>query len=372
MSAVTTDQPPFAPNVPRCLLERPVDIPQRAAFPVVDAHNHLWGNHDLKPLIACLDEVGVVAYCDLTANAELKWAEGGYTIAPGDIDSFFSSTDRDFPNRFYGFTMAGFANPAHKPLFRDAAEFVSTCCATLRQHVSAGARGLKITKELGLGFHDAAGNRLFIDDPRFTPIWDTAEELNIPILAHQSDPIGFFEPVTPDNEHYESMRKYPTWSFAAPEFPRKLDLLQRRDTLIRSRPRNTFILPHVANYPENLAAVSALLDECPNVIIDLSARIDELGRQPYAARDFLIRYAERVLFGTDMPASPAMYRCYFRFLETRDEYFFPPDYDGTFSYRRWPIYGLGLPRPVLKNLYHENAMRIIPGLKEQLAGRLSL
>ena len=69
-----------------------------------------------------------------------------------------------------------------------------------------------------------------------------------------------------------------------------------------------------------------------------------------------------------MGASAEMYSCYFHFLETFDEYFFAPDYDGTFERRRWAIYGLGLPKEVLAKIYYKNALRIIPGLKNDLKG----
>ena len=50
--------------------------------------------------------------------------------------------------------------------------------------------------------------------------------------------------------------------------------------------------------------------------------------------------------------------CYWRFLETYDEYFaysekpFPPQ-------GMWQIYGIGLPDEVLRKVYHENAMRLL-------------
>jgi predicted TIM-barrel fold metal-dependent hydrolase len=101
------------------------------------------------------------------------------------------------------------------------------------------------------------------------------------------------------------------------------------------------------------------------VCIDFSARIDELGRQPYSARDFLIRFQDRVLFGADMPISEHMYRSYFRFLETKDEYFDYPGYLGEdTNFTRWKIYGLGLPDGVLEKIYRKNALRAIPGLQE--------
>jgi predicted TIM-barrel fold metal-dependent hydrolase len=78
-----------------------------------------------------------------------------------------------------------------------------------------------------------------------------------------------------------------------------------------------------------------------------------------------------VLFGTD--AVPLgietpqqvfgedLYRIYYRFLETEDEYFdyaparVPPQ-------GRWRIYGLGLPERILRKVYYENAERVL-GLK---------
>jgi len=93
----------------------------------------------------------------------------------------------------------------------------------------------------------------------------TILQLGLPVLIHQSDPVGFFEPVTPDNEHYTTMLRYPDWSFLDPRYSRKRELLERRDRLIARHPRTTFILPHVANWPENLGYVSDLLDRFPNV-----------------------------------------------------------------------------------------------------------
>ena len=85
--------------------------------------------------------------------------------------------------------------------------------------------------------------------------------------------------------------------------------------------------------------------------------LHELGRQPRAAREFLIKYQDRVLIGKDIWA-PDEYHTYFRVLETADEYF---DY-----YRKrhafWKMYGLDLPDEVLKKIYYKNALRIIPGI----------
>lgn len=345
-------------------------IPEKAAFPVIDAHNHLWGLKEPEKIIEVMNLTGIASFCDVTGNVQIKFEAGGYTINEGNIRDFFLNFPERYPGRFYCFTMASFARTASEPLFVDYKQFVGQCIETLHKHYEAGAKGLKILKELGLRFRDSNGNLISVNDERLAPIWEEAAKLKMPVLIHQADPYGFFEPVTPENEHYEALLKYPSWSFADPKFPRKIELLKNRDLLIKRHPKTTFILPHFANFAENIGYVSRLLNENSNVYIDFSARLDELGRQPYSSREFFINYQDRVIFGSDMPAgidsSVEMYRTYFRFLETYDEAFFAPDYDGTFDRARWPICGIGLPPAVLEKIYYKNILKIIPSLKKEL------
>jgi predicted TIM-barrel fold metal-dependent hydrolase len=300
----------------------------------------------------------------------IEFADGGYVITPGNISDFIENCTMKYPGKFYCFTMSNFAQPAKKPLFSDSKRFVAECIETLNSHVQLGAKGLKILKELGLHYRDSAGELINCNDNRLFEIWEEAGRLKIPVLIHQADPSGFFHEVTPENEHYESLIKYPSWSFVDPKYPRKIELLERRNDLIRQHPNTTFILPHFANYAENIGYVSDLLDENPNVYIDFSARLDELGRQPYSTREFFIKHQDRIIFGADMPpnldCSAEMYRTYFRFLETFDESFYSPDYDGTFDRSRWPICGIGLPKEILKKVYYENILKVIPSLKVDL------
>ena len=313
-----------------------------------------------------MDDMGVAGYCDLTSNISLSFQDGGYVTSPCDIDQFFSNCIKPYPGRFYCFTSTTFAVPSEKPLITDYTDFVTKTIEMLHQHVEKGAKGLKILKELGLKYHDSNGNLIRLDDERLAPIWEEAGKLGIPILIHQSDPYGFFEPPTEENEHYDSLKKFHDWHFSnRSKFPSKLELLERRNTILKNHPNTIFMLPHVANFAENLEYVARLLDDNKNVFIDFSARIDELGRQPYSARKFMIDYQDRIYFGTDMPVSKEVYQTYFRFLETYDEYFIPPDYDGTFDRYRWHIYGLGLPDNVLKKIYYKNILKIIPDLNKQ-------
>jgi len=342
-------------------------IPEKAKYPVIDAHNHLWGNWEaVDRTLATMDTVGVHSYCDLTGNLRIKWIREGYEFSEGNLEDFFSHAGEKYPGRFYCFTTATFCSPVTKPLFSDPKHFVEKTITMMREHAARGALGLKILKELGLKYRTKQGDLIRVDDEALAPIWEEAGKLNIPVLIHQSDPYGLFQPPTRENEHYENLQRYTSWQFHGPEFPSKEELLKRRDNLLKNHPSTTFLLPHAANYAENLRYVADLLDRYPNAFIDFSARVDELGRQPYTAREFFLNYQDRIYFGIDMPASPEVYRFYFRFLETKDEYFDPPGYDGVFSEPRWRVYGLGLPDKVLEKIYYKNILKIVPGLGRRI------
>jgi predicted TIM-barrel fold metal-dependent hydrolase len=349
---------------PKCLLNLQAHIPEKPRFPVIDAHNHLFGELPPEKLIEVMDAVGVRVWVNVTGNTTMPLVNNTYTIARRDVSTFLDNYVKRYPGRFACMTMADFAQWDDPVLLGDDG-FAERCIAHLEEDLAKGACGLKVTKELGLKFRDRDGVMLSVDDQRLYPIWARAGQLGVPVLIHISDPMGFFLPFDAQNEHYLTLREFPGWSFQNSHFS-KWELLSQRNRMIAAHPGTTFLLPHVANLPEDLASVSRLLDELPNVVIDFSARIDELGRQPYTARDFFIRYQDRIVFGLDMPVSPEAYRCYYRLLETRDEYFDYPDYIGRFGvYTRWKLYGLDLPDDVLEKVYYKNAQRILPGVKAE-------
>jgi predicted TIM-barrel fold metal-dependent hydrolase len=100
------------------------------------------------------------------------------------------------------------------------------------------------------------------------------------------------------------------------------------------------------------------LTPAPITISTLSARLGELGRQPYTARRFFLRYADRILFGLDAGIHLAEYRLSYRFFETDDEYF---NYNSGAipSQGRWFVCGLYLPDEVLRKVYYDNAARLL-------------
>jgi hypothetical protein len=169
--------------------------------------------------------------------------------------------------------------------------------------VEHGYAGLKISKALGLGVK-IDDEFLAVDDPRLDPIFERAGELGVPVAMHTADPKAFFEAPGPDNERNAELSLAPSWSFHGEEFPSRAELLAARDRRVARHPKTLFILVHVANNPEDLDAVDRVLETHDNVVIDLSARIGEIGRHdPARVRQFFEKWPDRILFGTDMQYS---------------------------------------------------------------------
>lgn len=245
----------------------------------------------------------------------------------------------------------------------------------LEQAVRWGAKGIKFFKIMGLGVRDAQYKLIPVDDPRYDPIMERAAKLNAVVALHIGDPKAFFEPPTSQNERYDELKHAPDWSFYGGDYPPLLDLLEARNRLIARHPKTTFLLIHVGNYPEDLDHVGKTLEKYPNVYIDTSARVPEIGRKPPAdVHRFFVRWQDRILFGTDLAIGPdhvqlgsisdtpptfedavEFYRRHYRYFETDDKNFDHP----TPIQGRWKISGIKLPHDVLRKLYYDNAEKLI-------------
>jgi predicted TIM-barrel fold metal-dependent hydrolase len=114
-------------------------------------------------------------------------------------------------------------------------------------------------------------------------------------------------------------------------------------------------------YANNLDKLAELMDEMPNMSVEIAAIIAELGRQPRFAKAFFNKYQDRILFGKDS-WKPEEFPTYFRVLESDDEYF--PYHKKYHAF--WSMYGLDLDDEVLKKVYYKNALRLVPGLDKSL------
>jgi predicted TIM-barrel fold metal-dependent hydrolase len=333
---------------PKSMLHTRLRNVVRARFPVIDVHNHVndarsAGRRRIPPakVLEMMDNCNIQKVIILTG----RWGE--------QLQKVVDEMVKPYPDRFVVFTQLDWTN-LNDP------DFGEQMARQIDDAVARGARGLKITKELGLWVRYKSGKLLTVDDHRLDPIWAECGRLGIPVAIHVSDPEAFFHPLDAGNERYEELIESPSWSFHGPEFPSKRSILQARDRVFARHPNTTFIALHVATWPENLDYVSELLDRNPNVVVEFGARQAELGRQPRRARQFFIEYQDRILFGTDAAISEEMYRNYFRWLETADEYF---DYWGAPGQGRWKIYGLDLPDEVLEKVYSRNVEGVFSQFK---------
>lgn len=327
----------FHPRSSLNLEEHPILKPR---YPAIDYHNHL-DSTDPSEVLAIMDRCGVEHVVNITMQVGQQ--------ALDTMDRFQHAA----PGRFSSIGWMDWSGV-------DDRDFAEVTIDRLKRMVDHGASGIKFWKDLGLTLKNPDGSLLRIDEDRFAPIFAACGELGLPVMFHTADPTAFFEPIDEHNERYEELAAHPDWGFHGLPVSKR-ELLEQRNRVIARHPEVTFVGAHCAESPEDLRFLAQQLDRLPNLQIDISARTPELGRQPYSARAFFLKYADRILFGTDLLPDDAMYRLYFRFLETADEYF---DYPSHASRQgRWNIYGLFLPDDVLRKVYRENALKLMPHLR---------
>ena len=316
----------------------------KAKFPFIDVHGHQYrmAEQDLAPVIAAMDTLNMGIMVNLSGRS-------GENL----IKSVKNIKDH-YPNRF-----VVFANINFDGVGKDG--WIETTVAQLREDVNNGARGLKIYKSLGLRNTDVDGNRIAVNDVRLDPIWALCGELNIPVLIHTADPKPFWDDFNGDNERWLELKTRPNRKRGANNPAPWEQLMTEQHEMFKKHPNTCFINAHMGWLANDLGKLGKLLDEMPNMHVGIGAIIAELGRQPRFAKQFFIKYQDRILFGKDS-WKPEEFPTYFRVLESADEYF--PYHKKYHAF--WPMYGLDLPDEVLKKVYYKNALRIVPGLDQSL------
>ena len=331
----------FEEYEPRSTLVVPEHPIRRAKYPFVDVHNHQSteiSGEDAARLVRDMDAINLRVMVNLSGGTRETLVRGVANL-PGR-----------YPGRFLVFANIDFAGIDESGWGERAAQQLAT-------DYKNGARGLKIFKNFGMTLKDSRGERVHADDPRLDPIFEKCAELGIPVLIHTAEPAAFFEPQDRFNERWLELKQFPQRARPPDKYPAWETLIAEQHRLFERHPRTKFIDAHLGWLGGDLGRLGKLLDRLPNVYTEIGAVLAEIGRQPRFARDWFIRYQDRVMFGKDIWA-PEEYHVYFRVLETADEYF---DY-----FRRrhafWKMYGLDLPDEVLKKLYYKNALRVVPGI----------
>lgn len=329
---------------PISTLKVPQHLLTRSKFPFIDVHNHQWimPVQDLDKLIVEMDSLNMSVMVNLSGfrGKYLEWS--------------LDNVNESYPNRFILFLNINFEK-------LDDAGWPNEALQMMEEAVKQGVKGLKVYKGLGLTDKDNNGNRIAIDDPRLDPIWTKCGELGIPVLIHSGEPDSFWNPKDKYNERWLELKQEPGRYRNPENYPSFEQIMAEQHRVFARHPKTKFIDAHLGWFGNDLERLGKLLDELPNVYTELGAVLAELGRQPRFAREWMIRYQDRVMMGKDTYKMEEYYT-YFRVLETDDEYF---DYYRK-RHAHWKMYGLALPDSVLRKVYYQNALSAIPGIDRNL------
>jgi predicted TIM-barrel fold metal-dependent hydrolase len=336
---------------PESTLRLPTSRIDRSAIPVIDVHGHLgrwlthgtWMEPDVDATLRTMDGLNV----ETIVNLDGRWG--------AELEANLDRYDRKHPNRFVTFCHVDWSllrSGGHGDLVRQ-----------LEMNAAAGARGIKVWKDLGLTLRDRRGRRIFHDDSRLAELWDACGELGLTVLVHAADPVAFFLPADLRNERLLEIRRHPPRAQQRGGLKLRNRILDGFLQTVTDHRRTVFIGAHLGGFAEDLGQLAAHLTSHENLYVDISARLSDLGRQPRAFRRLVSEHSGRVLFGSDVyPVRAAEYARYFRFLESDDEDF---EYwaDGTAPQGTWRISGAGLDSGPLRGLYRDNALALLAGAR---------
>ncbi len=328
---------------PRSTLVVPEHPVPRAKFPVIDVHSH----H--RPGVSGARWDSIIEEMDaLNLQVLVNLSGGSGDTLSSSVRAIETSAHRGRMVFFANLDFDGGVTPG----------FGARAAAQLERDVAAGAVGLKLFKDFGITVRGGDGQRVTVDDPELDPVWEMCARLDIPVLIHTGEPSEFYQPVDRYNERWLELVLLPGRRMPSDKYPGFETMMAERDRMFMRHPNTRFIAAHMGWHANDLGRLGAMLDRMPNVVVETGAILYELGRQPRAARAFVEQYADRVLFGKDSYV-PDEFPYYWRTFETNDEYF---DY-----YRRyhafWKMYGLGLSDEILRKVYYENALRVVPGIQ---------
>ena len=299
----------------------------------VDAHMHLAVEH-LKGALVTMDENDIEFIVNARAKNDVSAAEAARAtkkIAGNRVATLMRP-------EFWWIELPGYVNSLVEQFKRD---------------IDAGAKGLKVGKQLGLMEKYKDGTFIRVDDDRLDPLWAAAGEMGVPVLLHTADPINNWLPLNEKNPSFKYLSDKHEWYFGdGRHFPR-LDLLAQRERVLARHPKTVFVNAHWGCYPEDLDHLVRLFETYPNFYVDTEPnKIVKVpkGKKHTDHRQVLIDYADRTMYGSDLAyrwgRAPdnawdrTMYEKHFGWFETRD--------NG----------GAALPPDVLKKIYYDNAKRV--------------
>jgi predicted TIM-barrel fold metal-dependent hydrolase len=344
---------------------KPADL-WRSQHLIVDLHQHIDSTTQrLARAVKIMDAAGVGIGVNLTAGTVTPATNGG----PSEFELNKGLADTLYPGRFLQYVNLDYTD-------WDRADFSERAVKQIDEGYRLGAAGFKEWKRLGLYLHDGKGQLLKVDDPKLDPVWERCGQLNLPVSIHVADPKAFWLPYNEKNERWKELKDHRSWWFGdTNKFPPWKDILEALNRVIARHPKTTFVCVHFGNNAEELEWVEQSLSRYPNMMVDLAARIPEIGRHdPEKVRRLFLKHQDRILFATDFqsldrlilgssgneppPAdadAEVFFAKEFRWLETEDRnwaHMTPIQGD-------WTISSIHLPDSVLRKVYFDNARKLL-------------
>jgi predicted TIM-barrel fold metal-dependent hydrolase len=247
-------------------------------------------------------------------------------------------------------------------------DFAQHTVKQLHQEFSDGAVAVKIWKNIGMELKTPDGRYVMPDDPAFAPIYREIAAENKTLVAHVAEPSSCWEPPNPDSPDYDYYKENPEWyMYLHPDHPRKEVILAARDHLLAENPKLRVVGAHLGSMETDVDEIAKRFDRYPNFAVDTAARMEYLMLAPREkVRNFLIQYQDRVVYGTDLEflaneTTPDALKDW-QDTYARDWKFLATDQ--TLQLRGREIQGLKLPEPVLRRIYHDNAVHWISGIAD--------
>ncbi len=322
---------------PVSIYKIPVTQVTKAKYKAIDMHTHVYARNeeDIKRWITAMDECGIEKSIVFTGATGARF---------DSILKLYSP----YSNRFEiwcGFDYSGFDEPGYGP----------AAVKELERCVRKGARGVGEVMFKGKAVNQNSRERSIRlpDDPRFDALFKKCAELKVPVNIHISEDKWMYEDI--DNKN-DGLMNAATWHIRNDDGSKSHEeMLERFENTLKKHPETIFVAAHLLNCCADLSYLARCFDQYRNLYADCSARYGEIAPIPKFAGEFFEKYADRIVYGTDMTFNESIYRVTFRILESSDEHFYETD---LFGYH-WPLYGLGLSGQTLKKIYSDTPKRII-------------
>jgi Amidohydrolase len=345
-------QAPSSPSAPARPSSDEVALGAFAAIHPIDVHVHVFKT---DPAFQTMLERLNLKLMDILvmddSNPHRKQLQGQIDDAQALVQSSHGHVALCTTFDPYKFADASFSDNAIKQIDRDFAQ---------------GAIAVKIWKNIGMEIKDSNGQYVFADDEKFEPIYKDIAAHGKTLMSHQAEPDVAWGPPDAADPSWSYYQENPQWYVAnRPGFPSKQKILEARDHVLAENPTLRMVGVHLGSMERDLDNIARHLDKYPNFAIDTAARMDYLMLMPpEKVMAFLIKYQDRVLYGTDLDlhadADVADALTEWRSTHARDWKFLATG--ETFTVNGKQVHGLNLPRPVLQKIFRDNAIRWIPGL----------